>query len=89
MRTHIRGHAVVYHDDAYYYADTGELAEGWGGEPRACPECGELPRPCEAGCGYRRDNANPFLWLHDPCLGHLAGVRSACCGHGIDKGYRR
>jgi hypothetical protein len=22
--------------------------------------------------------------LHDPCLGHLDGVRQACCGHGDD-----
>ncbi len=23
----------------------------------------------------------------DPCLGHLPGVWSACCGHGVGKGY--
>lgn len=38
---------------------------------RPCVKCGELPTPE----GY------------DACLGHIAGVRSACCGHGVEFGY--
>jgi hypothetical protein len=40
---------------------------------RPCPRCGRLPTP--EG--------------HDACLGHLPGVSSACCGHGIKPGYVR
>jgi hypothetical protein len=87
MRTHVRGHAVLFAGGVYRYSDTGQLAEGWGGEPRACAFCGDEPRPCEEGCGYVRDNSNPTIWFHDPCLGHLWGVRSACCGHGVEPGY--
>ena len=39
--------------------------------PRPCPKCGNLPTP--EG--------------HDPCLGHLPGVRAACCGHGVEPPY--
>lgn len=38
---------------------------------RPCPHCGLLPTP--EG--------------HDGCLGTLPGVRFACCGHGIHRGY--
>jgi hypothetical protein len=26
---------------------------------------------------------------HDACLGHIPGVSSACCGHGVEPGYVR
>ena len=35
---------------------------------RPCPKCGRLP------------NADGT----DPCLGHLPGMRAACCGHGVE-----
>ena len=38
---------------------------------RPCPKCGELPT----------------LEGHDACLGEIAGVWSACCGHGIKPKY--
>lgn len=45
------------------------------GEPidnkRPCPQCGKPPTPE----GY------------DACLGHIAGATSACCGHGVTRGY--
>ena len=40
------------------------------GNPRPCPQCGQLP------------NENG----HDPCIGTIPGVVSACCGHGIHDG---
>ena len=24
---------------------------------------------------------------HDACIGHIDGAVSACCGHGMEKGY--
>lgn len=47
-----------------------EPAYRWGGKPLPCPQCGDLPTP--EG--------------HDPCLGHIPGVRHACCGHGLENG---
>lgn len=38
------------------------------GDSRPCPKCGRLPNP---------DGT-------DPCLGHLPGMRAACCGHGVE-----
>ena len=37
------------------------------GHERPCTRCGRMPTPE----GY------------DACLGHIEGVTSACCGHGI------
>lgn len=59
------GHEVWWDGEAYRYMD-GELADGWGGDPRDCPECGELPT--EEG--------------YDPCLGCIPGAKHVCCGHG-------
>ena len=87
MRAHIRGHPV-YFDGIYRYLD-GEPAECWGGEPRPCPKCGELPTPCDL-CTYIPEGPNAVgPWMHDPCLGHVEGVKSACCGHGVDAGYMK
>jgi len=43
----------------------------WEAPPRPCPKCHELPT--EEG--------------HDPCIANLPGVKFACCGHGVEKGY--
>lgn len=40
---------------------------------RACKRCGRAPLKN----GY------------DACLGHIKGVISACCGHGVEKGYKK
>ena len=40
-------------------------------EERPCHRCGKMPNP---------DGS-------DACLGHLDGVSSACCGHGVEQGY--
>jgi len=38
---------------------------------RPCIRCGRMPT---------RDG-------HDACLGYLDGVKNACCGHGVIRGY--
>ncbi len=38
-------------------------------------------RPC-VRCGK-----SPTKEGYDACLGHIEGVRSACCGHGVEKSY--
>lgn len=38
---------------------------------KSCPRCGRMPTP--EG--------------HDACLGWIPGVRSACCGHGVEETY--
>lgn len=38
---------------------------------KKCPKCDRLPT--KKG--------------HDPCLADLPGVKFACCGHGVEKGY--
>jgi len=40
-------------------------------DQRACIRCGELPTP-------EGDDA---------CLGHRPGIKSACCGHGVETPY--
>ena len=41
-------------------------------DSRPCKRCGKMPT--EEG--------------YDVCLGYLLGVNHACCGHGVEKGYR-
>ena len=38
-------------------------------------------RPCKR-CGKA-----PFKTGEDACLGHINGVSSACCGHGVESPY--
>ena len=38
-------------------------------------------RPCKR-CGRK-----PTPEGHDACIGTLDGVTSACCGHGVERGY--
>lgn len=38
-------------------------------------------RPCKK-CGK-----HPTKEGYDACIGHIEGATSACCGHGITKGY--
>jgi hypothetical protein len=39
-------------------------------------------KPC------KRCNKMPLENGEDACLGHIKGIENACCGHGIDKGYK-
>jgi len=43
---------------------------------------GNAERPCML-CGVAASGFSE----PDPCLGLLAGVRSACCGHGVTEPY--
>lgn len=38
-------------------------------------------RPC-AKCGCK-----PLPTGEDACIGHISGLRSACCGHGVESPY--
>lgn len=40
-------------------------------DSRPCKKCGKYPT--KEGC--------------DACIGYLEGVTSACCGHGVEKGF--
>ncbi len=40
-------------------------------ENRPCKKCGNLPT----------------LEGYDSCIGYIPGAISACCGHGVEKGY--
>ena len=44
---------------------------------RPCKKCGLKPIELKSDMG---DNV-------DACLGVLKGVKSACCGHGVEDGY--
>ena len=80
-RGYIRGHAVTYvfhtaveHDEDdgdWRYDDTGDATY----EYRPCWACRRIPVQC--------DNAM-CRGAHDPCLGHLVSVTSACCGHLVE-----
>ena len=38
-------------------------------------------RPCKkCGCSPTKEG-------YDACLGHIDGATSACCGHGVEKGF--
>jgi hypothetical protein len=74
------GNLIYTYDDGlhWYFADNDELADYLPDIPdevimnsRPCPRCGKLP----IGGAY------------DACLGKLKGVKAACCGHGVEKGY--
>jgi hypothetical protein len=54
-----------------FYADNGEAFNLKNGKERPCVRCGK----------------HPTVEGYDACIGHLSGVRSACCGHGVSKGY--
>ena len=67
--------SYIYGHLAYYDTD----AKVWryadtdevANEDRPCVRCGRMPT--SEG--------------HDACLGTLPGVKYACCGHGVRKGY--
>lgn len=64
---HSRGHEIVYIKDKRKWLYTDNGEMHDNSKPRRCKRCGEYPT--KEG--------------HDSCLGHLEGVKYACCGHGI------
>ena len=37
----------------------------------------------------KKCNCFPTKEGYDACLGFICGVKSACCGHGINRGYKK
>lgn len=73
---YVFGHAIYWVDGKWRYRDTGESVAYANGGPcvppeRLCPEC-KRPQTADG---------------HDPCIANLPGVKFACCGHGVGKGY--
>jgi len=71
-RGRFRGH------DAFYDEAEGVWRYADGTAVPSNPAC---ERPC-AQCGLP-----PTPVGDDGCLGHIPGVASACCGHGVERGY--
>lgn len=66
------GHEVYYDDETgQFYLGDGTVYNEKIHQELICPKC----------------NKKPTKEGHDPCLGELPGVKAACCGHGVDKGY--
>lgn len=72
VKSFLRGHPVVYDGRNWRYVDTGEIAGKKLQDTRPCARCGKSPTP--EG--------------HDACLGELEGIKSACCGHGVEKPFK-
>ena len=58
-----------------------EAARCWRYESDGVP-IRDVQRPC-VRCGRL-----PTAEGYDACLGHIAGVTSACCGHGVSPAYQ-
>lgn len=72
--TYMKGYKVYYDFDKHewFYCDDGSSAKG---KPRPCKRCGQD--------SIIKDNLE-----YDYCLGNLGdNVTSACCGHGVKKGF--
>lgn len=78
-RSYVRGWAAYFDGEIWRWESTGEPAAGWsGGRERPCRFCARVAAPSDEVDG----SLSP-----DPCLGFIPGVTSACCGHGIERGY--
>ena len=92
-KDYIYGHRVYQAPDGvWHWVETGQAVTVWASpddpvDPWTrdgvrfnvppCPACNRKPVVCEQ-C--------PDEPYHDACLGHIEGVRSACCGHGVYTG---
>lgn len=70
------GHIIVFENKLgeWRYFDNDEPTSYYD-KPRTCLFCSKEPLWCEI-----------CLDWHDGCLGHIEGVKNACCGHGY-KGF--
>ena len=72
-----RGHLICCEgidNQQWVYADNGESAKA--------------SRPC-VRCGREHAKDQNEDWRHDDtCIANLPGVVAACCGHGVEGGYR-
>jgi len=64
---------MAYWDDALQGERWMDTHEAVDENPRPCPKCGKMP--AEDGS--------------DPCIGHVPGATSICCGHGVHEPYGR
>ena len=71
--SHSRGHKIYYDGSDWRHVDNNELID----QNRPCKKCGLKPIKLSSDMG---DDV-------DACLGILEGVKSACCGHGVEDGY--
>ena len=78
-RLDLRGYLLLLEpktDRAWYAVDGAPYDRD---NPRPCPHCARM----FVSCGDCDDKMS-----HDPCIGHIAGVAYACCGHGeIESAY--
>lgn len=63
------GHKMVFNHYIYSWVYADDGSPVDEAYPRQCIRCGKFPNP---------DGS-------DACLGHIGGVVSACCGHGVEK----
>ena len=73
VTTSYRGHKIFFGNKKWRYMDNIEPLD----PKRPCKKCGLEPIELKSKMG---DNV-------DACLGVLEGVKSACCGHGVEDGY--
>ena len=69
IRSHFRGHPIIWKNNEWVYEDT-EEASGFNSIVRPCKKCGKTFEGSSIGDA-------------DPCIGELPGVDNACCGHGV------
>lgn len=81
-KTWINGYRAYYDEERKRWVQTGEKCRTstyQEGEVRSFYRPEDLPCP---RCGEGRLDGG-----EDACLGHLPGVKYACCGHGQEEGY--
>ena len=65
------GHAVYCDDEGVWRFEDTGEESIYESRQRKCPRCKR----------FRTKHG------HDPCIANLPGVRNACCGHGVARGY--
>ena len=75
----LKAELAGYYEPTYATVSGEPMFVNTRGEP--CPACNVVPTVC----GLCTDAGDPQT--HDPCLGHIEGATSACCGHGNDIGH--
>lgn len=61
-----------------YYEDSAGWHYVFNNEPISNIDCLVCPR-CQKISGVNEP---------DICLGHIPGIKSACCGHGVEEGFK-
>jgi hypothetical protein len=77
---YLRGHEIYWDEksNAWLFTDDNSVAVEYDKDgnrisyERYCKRCGKMPT----------------LEGYDACIGYIKGVKAACCGHGVEDGYR-